>query len=276
MVFTEADSVGLYLRAIGDVDAQLVPGTRTGLTSQSPAFSPDGESVVFYSSADRSLKRIPVSGGPSLTLAQGIESPSGVTWGEGGIVFGQNAAGVFRVSPNGGKPEMLATVDPGEVAHGPQVLPGGKSLMFTVASISGADRWDTAKVVVQSLASGERRTIISGGADARYLPTGHVIYMVAGTVFAVAFDPDTQTVRGDPVAVVTGVRQLAAGSGVLSVSNGGSLFYRHRHRRGKRRFPASPDAGAPQRQAGTAGSSSQAVSAPQGVARWQTSRRGHR
>ncbi len=135
---------------------------------------------------------------------------------------------MFRVSPNGGKPEPLATVEAGEEAYGPQVLPGGKSLMFTVAgsiNTGGVDRWDTAHIVVQSLTSGERRTIISGGADARYLPTGHVIYAVAGTMFAVAFDADTQTVRGGPVAVVTGVRRGGDGSASLSVSNSGSLLF---------------------------------------------------
>ena len=117
-------------------------------------------------------------------------------------MFGQDAAGVFRVSPNGGKPELLASVAAGEVAYGPQVLPGGKSVMFTVAS-----------------------SINNGGVDARYLPTGHVICATAGTLFAVAFDSNTQTVRGSPVAVVTGVKRGADGAALLSVSNSGSLLF---------------------------------------------------
>ena len=223
-----ARGVGLYLRALGDVEAHLVRGLPPGLTPVGAAFSPDGESVVFYSTFDGSLKRIPVAGGQALTIAQGLTTPSGLTWGEGGIVFGQDAAGVFRVSPNGGKPEPLATVEAGEVVCCPQVLPGGKAVMFTVArniNNGGVDRWDTAHIVVQSLASGERRTIINGGADARYLPTGHVVYAVAGTLFAVAFDADTQTVRGNPVAMVTGVRRGADGGAILSVSNTGSLLF---------------------------------------------------
>ncbi len=224
-----ARGAGLYLRAIGDVEAHLVPGVPLGTSPVGVAFSPDGESVVFYSNGDGSLKRIPVAGGQALTIAQGIQPTRGLTWGEGGIAYGQDAAGVFRVSPNGGKPEPLATVEAGEEAYGPQVLPGGKDLMFTVArniNNGGVDRWDTAHIVVQSLTSGERRTIINGGADARYLPTGHVVYAVAGTLFAVAFDADTQTVRGDPVAVVTGVRRrVNDGGAFLSVSSSGSLLF---------------------------------------------------
>ena len=220
--------VGRFIRSMGDVEAHLVPGMPRDVSLTNVAFSPDGESVVFYSYADGSLKRIPVAGGQPLTIAQGMSSPSGLTWGEAGIVYGQGATGVFRVSPNGGKPEPLATVEAGEEAYGPQVLPGGKDLMFTVArniNNGGVDRWDTAHIVVQSLTSGERRTIINGGADARYLPTGHVVYATAGTLFAVAFDADTLTVRGNPVAVVTGVRRGADGSAIVSVSNSGSLLF---------------------------------------------------
>ncbi|MEO8681158.1 MAG: hypothetical protein ABI665_19065, partial [Vicinamibacterales bacterium] len=227
-VILGARGVGLYLRTIGDVDAHLIPGLPPGTASYS-VFSPDGESLVFYSSADGTLKRIPVAGGQPVTIAQGIRQPTGISWGEGGIVFGQDAAGVFRIAPNGGKPELLASVAAGETVYGPQVLPGGKSLMFTVAAANSrnndVDRWDAAHIVVQSLISGERRTIINGGADARYLPTGHVIYAVAGTMFAVAVDPDTQAVRSGPVAVVSGVRRTAEGAAYLSVSNDGVLLF---------------------------------------------------
>jgi hypothetical protein len=58
------------------------------------------------------------------------------------------------------------------------MLPDGHTLLFTIASgadgVSG-DRWDHARVVVQSLKTGARKTLVEGGADARYVPTGHVL-----------------------------------------------------------------------------------------------------
>ena len=42
--------------------------------------------------------------------------------------------------------------------------------------------------MVQSLKSGERKRLIAGGTDARYLPTGHLVYALGGTLFAVVFD----------------------------------------------------------------------------------------
>ena len=76
-------------------------------------------------------------------------------------------------------------VDSDEVAVAPQMLPGGEFVMFTLAKRTEPDdsRFDTAQIVAQSLASGERRTLIRNGSDARYLPTGHIVYAVAGTVY---------------------------------------------------------------------------------------------
>ena len=81
----------------------------------------------------------------------------------------------------------------GEAVYGPQVLPDGRSVLFTVAATTaGTDRWDKGRIVVQSLASGERKTLIDGGgSDARYVPTGHLVYALSGVLFAVPFDATT-------------------------------------------------------------------------------------
>ena len=44
-----------------------------------------------------------------------------------------------------------------------QVLPGGEWLLFTLATAATADGWDKAQIVVQSLKSSERKTLVSGG-----------------------------------------------------------------------------------------------------------------
>ena len=122
-------------------------------------------------------------------------------------------------------------VDSDEVAVAPQMLPGGEFVMFTLAKRTEPDdsRFDTAQIVAQSLASGERRTLIRNGSDARYLPTGHIVYAVAGTVYGVAFDLATLTVNGEAVPVVAGVRRGAPASASaatqFSVSSTGSLLY---------------------------------------------------
>jgi serine/threonine-protein kinase len=192
-----------------------------------PAFSPDSRSIVAFSNADQMLKRIPAGGGAAVSICP-IDRPLGISWGTDGIVVGQGSKGILRVSPTGGAAEVLVRVKDGELAQSPQVLPGGQHVLFTVATGTGPDRWDKAHIVVQSLKSGERKTLIEGGSDARYVPTGHIVYAISGRVFAIAFDPQRLEVTGDAVPIVDGVSRAATnatGAAHFSFSSTGSLVY---------------------------------------------------
>ena len=166
-----------------------------------PAFSPDGRSIVVFSPAERMLMRIPAAGGTAVPICP-ADRPLGISWGPDGIIVGQGSKGILRVSPNGGAAEVLVRVKDGELAQSPQVLPDGQHLLFTVATGTAPDRWDKAHIVVQSLKSGERKTLVEGGSDARYVPTGHIVYALSGRVFAIAFDPGRLEVFGDAVPIV--------------------------------------------------------------------------
>ncbi len=126
-----------------------------------------------------------------------METPLGASWSPEGILIGQ-AGGIIRVSPTGGATELIAKVDPEERAYGPQMLPGGGTVLFTVGknvSIS-TDGWDKAQVVAQSLTDGTRKILIDNGSDGRYLPSGHLLYAASGTMFAAPFDVESLTVTG--------------------------------------------------------------------------------
>jgi dipeptidyl aminopeptidase/acylaminoacyl peptidase len=146
-------------------------------------------------------------------------------------VFAGGRGGIFRVSPNGGTPEPLVRLDAGQLALGPQLLPGGDAVLFTLAdfnAVNPASRWDTAKIVVHSLSSGERTEVVDGGSGARYLPSGHLVYAVSGSLFAQAFNPATRRTSGDRIRILSGVRRTStANSGAVqfSVSDTGSLVY---------------------------------------------------
>jgi eukaryotic-like serine/threonine-protein kinase len=229
---------GLYLRSLSSFDAHIIRGSQDIFNITEPAFSPDGQSIVFHTTADQTLKRIPTGGGAAATIAH-TAYPYGLRWGQGGILFVQpgNATvsdsnprgnGIMRVSADGGVPETLITLKAGEVAYGPQLLPGEKQVLFTLATRTTPDRWDRATIVVQSLSSGHRKTLIEGGSDARYLPSGHLVYAVAGSLFAVAFDVDRLELRSAPVSVVEGIRRADAsstGGAHYSVSGNGTLVY---------------------------------------------------
>ena len=218
---------GLYLRSMSQLDARVVPGTEIRFGVNSPVFSPDGQSIAFHSGTDHTLKRIAVSGGSAVTICQ-ADDVFGMSWGTDGIVFGQGSKGIMRVSPNGGKPELLVSVKGDELAHGPQMLPGGEAVLFTLAKGIGSDRWDKAQIVVYSLKSGERKILVEGGSDARYLPTNHLVYARGGVLFAVPFDPRRIEVIGGPVPIVEGVRRSTGnftGAAQVSVSDTGAAIY---------------------------------------------------
>ena len=75
--------------------------------------------------------------------------------------------------------------------------------------------------------------LIPGGADARYVSTGHLVYMKAGTLMAVPFDISSRQVTGASVALVEGVMQAVnapntvfeTGAGQFAVSSSGTLIY---------------------------------------------------
>jgi len=224
MVYT--GNTRLYLRSMSELDVKAIQGTEGYRNVTEPVFSPDGRSIAFYAIADQTLKRIVVTGGGAVTICP-ADNPYGISWGPDGIVFGQGRKGIMRVSPDGGTPDVLVTVKDGEMALGPQVLPGGQHLLFTLATGNAPDRWDKARVVVQSLTSGERTTLIEGGSDGRYVPTGHIVYALSGSLLAVAFDVERLEVKGGPVPIVEGVRRTGGTSNAanFSFSNTGSLVY---------------------------------------------------
>jgi len=214
----------VYVRALDQLEAVPIQ-TSGGPASSSPFFSPDGQWIGFYQGGQ--VKRVSVSGGaPIVVCAAG--NPFGFSWTEGDvIVFGQGPNGIMRVPAGGGTPEVLVKVDEGESAHGPQLLPGGRAILFTLRP-HGAGTWNEAKIVVQSLDSGERKVVIQGGRDARYLPTGHLLYALRGTLLAVPFDINSLAVTGMPVPLVENVALAVAeqtGAAHYSVSGNGTLVY---------------------------------------------------
>jgi serine/threonine-protein kinase len=191
-----------------------------------PTYSPDGAWLAFYSSSEGALMRVSTGGGTALRVCT-VAAPVTLTWDSTGLLLGSGEQGILRCTPTGGTPEVLVKAQPGETLFAPQTLPGSDHLLFTVGKLEDPipERWDRAAVVIESLRSGERRTVVNGGSDALLLPSGHLLYGSTGILFAISFDPDTLAVRGDPVPVVEGVMRSTTGPMQMSVSPAGALAY---------------------------------------------------
>src|SRR6202171_938416 len=172
----------IYVRSLNQLQATALSGTEN---TRNPFFSPDGQWLGFF--ADGKLKKISVQGGAAATLCDAPDDRGG-SWGEdGAIVFTPSfGAPLSKVSSTGGMPQPLTSLDlqVGELTHRwPQVLPGAKDGLFTSSTFTGF--YEDAAIVLYSMASGQRKTVYSGGFHARYLPAGHLVYMHGGTLFAV-------------------------------------------------------------------------------------------
>ncbi len=214
----------LYLRRMDRWDAVAIPGTENGYL---PLLSPDGKWLAYASEENRewSWKKIQVDGGTPLVLCGGLSRICGASWGsDQWIFFDQAGKGIWKVSDTGGQPEQLTTPDreKGELWHVlPETLPGGKAVLFTIRDSHRL--WDNPKIAALSLDTGQYKVLLEEGADARYVPTGHVVFADRGMLKAVAFDPERLEVKGAPVPILEGVMQAINGSNEV-VNSYAALF----------------------------------------------------
>ena len=200
----------LYIRSLGELRAIPLPGTSN---ARNPFFSPDGQWIGFF--ADSSLKKIAITGGAAVALSPAGDDRGGWWAEDGSIVFqpSGSGAGLSRVSSAGGTPATVTTLGTGEVTHRwPQVVPGGHAILYTAhSSIAG---FDDAVIVVQPLPDGPPKIVQRGGYYGRYLPSGHLVYIHQGTLFAEPFDLARLEPTGQPVPVIEGVSTYTGLTGV--------------------------------------------------------------
>jgi serine/threonine-protein kinase len=229
----------LCLRRFTERDPVPLPGTE-GATM--PFFSPDGQWIAFF--AQTKLKRIAVGGAAMQIVTADAPDPRGGAWGRDGVIYfaPTNMSGLFKVPASGGVATALTTLDSdkGEISHRwPQVLPDGQALLFTIWTGPGMDE---RRVVMQSIATGERHDLVAGGDSARYLPggaggrdlpgtagpstTGHLLYGRMDNLFAIPWDPSVTDLSGAvPITLPEHPRLENEGAADYDVSAGGTLAY---------------------------------------------------
>jgi Tol biopolymer transport system component len=226
--------VQLVVRSIDELEPTPLVQNLSG-TSITPFFSPDGQWVGFHHFRDRKLMRVPTQGGRSIPICDVVAPLRGASWGtDGTIVFATSSggAGLFRVRASGGVPEPLTTPDPakGETGHQwPEILPGGDVVLFTILR---GDPLGEAQIAALSLETGTQKVLVQGGSNPRWIPTDHILYSAAGTLFAVPFNRANVEITGDPVPVFEGVtlRRIGPpgallGAVILSISDNGTVVY---------------------------------------------------
>jgi serine/threonine-protein kinase len=216
---------GIYVHEMnGLADRQVL---KTASVINNIAFSPDGTEVAFH---EGGLKRMAITGGTPIAIAATPSIPFSLSWAENDTILFSTSEGISRVRAQGGTVELIVRAAGGEALSSPQLLPGGDTVLFSAARIlgEGAQRTESA-AAVQSLSSGQRKVLVAGALDARYVRTGHLLYTVQAGLFAVPIEVGGWEVVGGAVALVESIVRGQGATPIrqanFDVSDDGSLFY---------------------------------------------------
>ena len=215
----------LYLRHLDSFEARPVAGSSG---AEHPFFSPDGKWVAFF--AQGQLQKAEIAGGTPIGLAEAAD-PVGGTWNQDDTIIytASLGSGLLRIPASGGTPEALTNPDDADEGYAhvyPEVLPGGRSVLFTI--------WgQTRGAAVLSLESGQWEMVLpsttgevaifdaNGGSTGRLL----VIDQAAG-IRAAPFDAAHPAPTSADTSVLADVYwQLEHNHAWLAVSNTGTAVY---------------------------------------------------
>ena len=217
-----ADSSGvarINLREMGSTKVTAIDGTTGAIEAE---FSPDGKWLVYRSGGG--VWKVPVTGGPPSRLADSVHAGPG--WGsDEWIYYGKVAKGLWRVRASGGSHEELTTLDTARREFGhwyPHPLPGGRVVLFNNFSTPIA----RSRIEALDVSSKRRTVLVEGAIFARYAPSGHLLFVRDGAIFAARFDAKALKVLGTPVPVVDDVAwSFTNATAAYAVSLNGTLVY---------------------------------------------------
>ena len=223
-----ADGTRLFVRPLDRIEPTAL--TPPGMP-KAPFTSPDGAWVGYFEPIEGGpvLHTVALTGGPVATLCRLDGASRGASWAtDGTIVFATAslATGLQRVRSAGGEPEVLTRParDRGEADHlFPDVLPGGRHVLFTITARAGGEA--ASQIAVLDVASRTWTTVLRGARQAQYLPSGHLVYASGHALMAIAFDADRLVTRGQPAVVVPDIVTLPTDTSEFAVAPGGTLLY---------------------------------------------------
>ena len=204
--------------------AQPMEGTENAI---SPAFSPDGKWVA-YATTDFKLRKVPASGGGSVTLrndANNVYTP--VAWlDDGTILYVDGTGGVRRIPADGGEGTLLLSDSSVRRMTLPHIspLPGSRGFLYTACPGNCGISSD---VYVFDFAAGSGRRLVEHAAGAWYSPTGHLLYTDRnGGLYAAAFDARRLALTSGFSPVIEDVAPatvaLSASGALLYATGGGA------------------------------------------------------
>jgi eukaryotic-like serine/threonine-protein kinase len=216
-----SDSIGGVMRLLrkrrNEAAATVLEGTEGAV---SPFFSPDGR-WIGYRTVDGRIRKVPVDGGGSVTLAaDGDLTYQVAAWlDDGTIVYAGLNYDLARVDAAGGasRPVDVRSSNRRSIMT-ISALPGSRGFLYTVCKGNCAMG---SAVHVHDFAADSGRLVVANAAGAWYSPTGHLLYTDrAGGLYAMGFDVHRLQPTGGAVPVITDVLPTS-----FTLSPSGSVLY---------------------------------------------------
>ena len=216
----------LLVRSLRDLAMKAPVESARGV----PFFSPDGKWLGYFETVTPfRLRKVSLDGGAPVNLCA-TENFAGATWASPDTIYfvATIPGGLTSVPGAGGEPREALKID---IENGerllkyPHALPGGDTVLFTVATAE-SESFDDASLVAWSSGSGRRKVLVEGGTNPQYSPSGHLVYARNGELLAVRFDPRKLQVSGEPRTVLEGVLMSRnTGAANFDVAANGDLVY---------------------------------------------------
>jgi serine/threonine-protein kinase len=207
----------LYQRAIGEFESREIPGTSG---ARLPLFSPDGRWLAFITS--RGFFKVNLAGGAPIQVGTYSTSPFGATWSTDGYIYFASSGEIWKLPEGGGESVSIAAPDLEKMTglRLPEALPSGRALLLSTVPGGG----EPGRLMSLDLKSGKLEDLGLQGTNPRYLGTGHLLFVQADQVMAVAFDEQRLEVKGTPIPVLDRV-WIDDTLMQLSVADNGTAVY---------------------------------------------------
>jgi serine/threonine-protein kinase len=156
-------STQLFVRAL---DALEPVAIATATTLRGPFFSPDGQWVGFLDGVV-GLTKVAITGGAPIPIARLNNGARGATWAQTRDHYFRNhwqTTGLQRVG-RGRHARVLTgpTTRRRSWPLRPEILPGGRAVLFTITSQSQTGGIETNQVAVRDLRTGAQKVLLRGG-----------------------------------------------------------------------------------------------------------------
>ncbi len=214
----------IYLRRFDSLDTKKLESSAGAIDF---CFSPGGEWIAFRVRGGKEIRKLSVlNDGPSIRVC---DTPfgRGIAWSkDDGIVFaaGRRNNGLARVREGGSDAPQILTTASGETHRWPYLMPDHKTVLFT-SHTNTWEGYDDARIMACRLPGGEIHEVMKGGYQARYLRSGHLVFIRDSTLFAAPFDEDRLEILGEPKPVLYQVATRQNGVAHYDISADGTLVY---------------------------------------------------